>query len=198
MLWHIYEWVIHPYVNEWWCLVSCVWVCMIDTPICEWVIHAYRNERWWLGTAVDVHSHWLRVWMSDTPIFIGNIVNICLGVSVNLVYKFKGKPGTTTVKHDFNHLRLKFHRGSPWVSVLSWLNLKANKDYFSCESVYEWWCILSCHPHIYIWVMIYHLHISCTYIIYVNDRVMKYHVMCTIESCTSMNKLIWIVGLTDQ
>ena len=72
--------------------------------------------------------------------FIGKVVNICLGVSVNLVYKSKGKPGTTTVKHDFNHLGLKFHRGSPWVSVLSWLNLNANKDYFSYEHMNE-----SCH-----------------------------------------------------
>ena len=65
--------------------------------------------------------------------FIGKIVFICLKVSVNLVYKFQGKPGTTTVKHDFNPNGLKFHRGSPWVSILSWLNLKATKDYFSYE-----------------------------------------------------------------
>ena len=65
-------------------------------------------------------------------IFIGKVVFICLRVSVNLVYKFQGKPGTTTVKHDFNPNGLTFHRGSPWVSI-SWLNLKANKDYFSYE-----------------------------------------------------------------
>ena len=69
-------------------------------------------------------------------IFIGKVVFICLRVSVNLVYKFQGKPGTTTVKHDFNPNGLKFHRGSPWVSILSWLNLKANKDYFSYEYVF--------------------------------------------------------------
>jgi len=51
--------------------------------------------------------------MCEKEKFIGKVVNICLGVSVNLVYKFKGKPGTTTVKHDFNHVGLKFHRGSP-------------------------------------------------------------------------------------
>jgi len=45
--------------------------------------------------------------------FIGKVVFICLRVSVNLVYKFQGKPGTTTVKHDFNPNGLKFHRGSP-------------------------------------------------------------------------------------
>jgi len=28
---------------------------------------------------------------------------------------------------------MKFHRESPWLSILSWLNLKANKDYFSYE-----------------------------------------------------------------
>jgi len=68
-------------------------------------------------------------------IIIGKVVCICLRVSVNLVYKFQGKPGTTTVKHDFNSNGLKFHRGSPRVSILSWLNLKANKDYFSYEYV---------------------------------------------------------------
>jgi len=45
--------------------------------------------------------------------FIGKVVFICLRVSVNLVYKFQGKPGTTTVKHYFNPNGLKFHRGSP-------------------------------------------------------------------------------------
>ena len=43
---------------------------------------------------------------------------------------------TVSVKHDFNPVGMKFHRGSPWLSILSWLNLKANKDYFSYE--YEW------------------------------------------------------------
>ena len=80
-------------------------------------------------------------------IFIGKVVKIFLGVSVNLVCKFKGIPGTTTVKHDFNHLGLKFHRGFPWVSVLSWLNLKANKDYFSYEDVYI-------HVNVYIHVYV--------------------------------------------
>ena len=68
-------------------------------------------------SATHIHSH-----TTDQVrgIFIGKVVNICLGVSVNLVYKFKGKPGTTTVKHDFNHLGLTFYRGSLWVSVLRW------------------------------------------------------------------------------
>jgi len=46
-------------------------------------------------------------------IFIGIVVFICLRVSVNLVSKLQGKPGTTTVKYDFNPNRLKFHWGSP-------------------------------------------------------------------------------------
>ena len=76
--------------------------------------------------------------ISSQYTFIGKVVFICLRVSVNLVYKFQvykfqGKPGTTTVKHDFNPNGVKFHRGSPWVSILNWLNLKANKDYFSYE-----------------------------------------------------------------
>jgi len=59
------------------------------------------------------------------------VVFIYLRVSVNLVYKLQGKPGTTTVKHDFNPNGLKFHRGSPWVSILSWLNLRQIKATFS-------------------------------------------------------------------
>ena len=51
--------------------------------------------------------------------FIGKVIFICLRVSVNLVYKFQGKPGNTTVKHDFNPNGLKFHRGSSRVSILS-------------------------------------------------------------------------------
>ena len=116
---------------------------------CEWVMShmwmshiTHMNER--CHTCEWVMSH---MWMSHVThanewwwIFIGKVVFICLRVSVNLVYKFQGKPGTTTVKHDFNPNGLKFHRGSPWVSILSWLNLKANKDYFSYEYD-EWWCI---------------------------------------------------------
>jgi len=68
-------------------------------------------------------------------IFIGKVFFICLRVSVNLVYKFPGKPFTTTVKHNFSPNGLKFHRGSWWVSILSWLNLKANKDYVSYKYV---------------------------------------------------------------
>jgi len=90
--------------------------------------------------------------MSNGPgTFIGKVVFICLKVSVNLVYNFQGQPSTTTVKHDFNPNGLKFHRGSPWVSILSWLNLKANKDYFSYEHVkrHLWWVVShvneSCH-----------------------------------------------------
>jgi len=60
---------------------------------------------------------------------------ICLGGSVNLVSKFQGQPGTTTVnlvlKHDFNPNGMKFYLESPWVSVLSWLNIT---DYFPRNS----------------------------------------------------------------
>ena len=58
----------------------------------------------------------VHIYVSE-QIFIRKVVKICLGVSVNLVYEFKGKPGTTTVKYDFNHLGLKFHRGSPCIYV---------------------------------------------------------------------------------
>ena len=54
-----------------------------------------------------------RIAVSFSDIFIGKVVFICLRVSVNLVYKFQGKPGTTTVKHDFNPNGLKFHLGPP-------------------------------------------------------------------------------------
>jgi hypothetical protein len=40
--------------------------------------------------------------------FIGKVVFICLVGSVNLVLKFWGNP----VKHDFNPVGMKFHRGS--------------------------------------------------------------------------------------
>jgi len=81
-------------------------------------------------TRVDMsHGTWALIYLvvwHGSVMFIGKVVFICLKVSVNLVYKFQGKPGTTTVKHDFNPNGLKFHRGSPWVSILSWPNLKAN------------------------------------------------------------------------
>jgi len=97
-------------------------------------------------------------WQCMCTIFIRKVVFICLTVSVNLVYKFQGKPGTTTVKHDFNPNGLKFHRGSPWVSILSWLNLKANKDYFSYEYMYTY--ILRTHIGTYT-----HIHICTNYCI---------------------------------
>jgi len=56
----------------------------------------------------ETHIH-----AEETYTFIGKVAFICLRVSVHLVYKFQGKPGTTTVKHDFNPNGLKFHRGSP-------------------------------------------------------------------------------------
>jgi len=52
---------------------------------------------------------------------------------------------------------MKFPRGSPWLFILSWLNLKANKDYFSYEYSHVRhvlhiliWGIFSCDamPHI--------------------------------------------------
>jgi len=64
----------------------------------------------------DTHTDWnsrATVLMITGDLFIGKVVFICLRVSVNLIYKFQGKPGTTTVKHDFNPNGLKFHRGSP-------------------------------------------------------------------------------------
>jgi hypothetical protein len=45
--------------------------------------------------------------------FMGKVFFIRLGGGVNLVFKFQGQPGTTTVKHDFNPSGLKFHRGPP-------------------------------------------------------------------------------------
>ena len=100
-----------------------------------WVTsHMTETRQTWMS---HVTHEWNMSHMSESRhTFIGKVVFICLRVSVNLVYKFQGKPGTTTVKHDFNPNRLKFHRGSPWVSILSWLNLKANRDYFSYE--HEW------------------------------------------------------------
>jgi len=88
------------------------------------------------------------MWCVYIYIFIGKVVFICLRVSVNLEYKFQGKPCTTTVKHDFNPNGLKFHRGSSWVSILSWLNLKTNKDYFSYEYIYIY---IYTHIYTYIW-----------------------------------------------
>ena len=129
-------------------------------------------------SVIDVTSHR----------FIGKVVLICLRVSVNLVYKFKGKPGTTTVKHDFSPNGLKFHRGSPWVSILSWLNLKANKDYFSYEDddrcIHVWWIIYAC---------IYRLHMihitSCIcmhrYYIMHNTRYILHHTYAYMIDITS-------------
>ena len=99
------------------------------------------------------------IYAASWVIFIGKVVFICLRVSVNLVYKFQGKPGTTTVKHDFNPNGLKFHRGSPWVSILSWLNLRANKDYFSFEYVTLW--VMS-HMNVASWFECVKLH-TCTH-----------------------------------
>ena len=132
-------------------------------------------------------------------IFIGKVVFICLRVSINLVSKFQGKPGTTTVKHDINPNGLKFHRGSPWVSILSWLNFKANKDYFSYKSV-----DLSLQTYLYLCNTLQHtathtathcnkvftdislsLHLSsrteCAHISYMLQSVHTYH-MCCIHS----------------
>jgi len=69
------------------------------------------------------------------------------------------------VKHDFNPNGLKSHRGSPWVSILSWLNLKANKDYFSYEYIhlykdkhkYEYICMW----YMYIYIYIYSTSLTC-------------------------------------
>jgi len=70
--------------------------------------------------------------------FIGKVVFICRVGSVSLVLKFVGQPGETR----FYWVSPKFHRGSPWLSILSWLNLKANKDYFFYECIYI--CMLMC------------------------------------------------------
>ena len=48
---------------------------------------------------------------------------------------------------------MKFHRGSPWLSILSWLNLKANKDYFSYEYIYTF--VLCTHILIHIYSITY-------------------------------------------
>jgi len=113
--------VTHPatYVSEW------GWASRLTTT--THMYWAYHDEFLsWLPTTRILHG---------TPNFLGKVVFICLGVSVNLVFKFQGQPITTTVQHDLNPNRLNFHRGSPWVSILSWLNLKTNKDYFSYETV---------------------------------------------------------------
>jgi len=67
-------------------------------------------------------------------IFIGKVVFICLVGSFNSVLKFLGQPGETR----FQPGGMKFHRGSPWLSILSWLNLQANKDYVSYEYTLEY------------------------------------------------------------
>ena len=135
----------HPYVNasHMWCVI---WMKrhshMNNTSHMMDVVHMWMSRHsyechhiclihMWMSHICDASYEW-----RDIHIFIGKVVFISLRVSVNSVYKFQGKPGTTTVKHDFNPNGLKFHRGSPWVTILSWLNLKANKDYFSYE--YEW------------------------------------------------------------
>jgi len=84
---------------------------------CEWI-----TSRMWMSHVTYANE------LSHT--FIGKVVFICLRVSVNLVYKFQGKAGTTTVKHDSNPNGLKFRPGSPWVSILSWLNLRQIKTTF--------------------------------------------------------------------
>jgi len=119
-----------------------------DSFICvTWLLHMTMCNMTYMRHDSFTCTTWL-VHTCDCHIFIGKVVNICLGVSINLVYKFKRKSGTTTVKHDFHHLGLKFHRGSPWVSVLSWLNLKANKDYVSYEYMRSRVkSYISCHIH---------------------------------------------------
>jgi len=101
---------------------------------------AGRGGRTTFATAPTIYVTWFIH-------ILGKVVFICLGVSVNLVHKFQGKPGTTTVKHDFNPNGLRFHRGSPWVSILSWLNLKANRDYFSYE--YVWRDLFICDAYMH-------------------------------------------------
>jgi len=98
-----------------------------------WSIHVWHD--WLISDKIYpwmnlVTYEWVMTWMI-LVIFIGKVVFICLGVLVNLVSKFQGKPGTITVKHEFNPNGLKFHRGSPWVSILSWLYLKQMKTTFS-------------------------------------------------------------------
>jgi len=124
--------------------------------------------------------------------FIGKAVNICLGVSVNLKYKFKGKPGTTTVKHDFNHLGLKFHRGSPWVSVLSWLNLKANKDYFSYEYVnsvtYSYVNSLYVKATLFTYTLLTYEYVTYSYVnsVYVNS--VTYSYVNSVLQCVAVSR----------
>ena len=153
--------------------------------------HIWMSPVTHMNESCDTHEWvtsytWLRL-----VTFIGKVVNICLGFSVNLVYKFKGKPGTTSVKPDFNNLGLKFHRGSQWVSVLSWLNLKENKDYFSCEHTWRSHYTHmneSCHTHerltSYTWMSrVTHVNDSC----HIHQRVMSHiwtsHVTQMNESC---------------
>ena len=55
---------------------------------------------------------------------------------------------------------MKFRRGSPWLSILSWLNLKANKDYFPHEYVRN--TLLMCAITSHIWMSrVTHMKESC-------------------------------------
>jgi len=115
----------------WYNVALYMWWINVDVAIELYILHQCILQ---IYVCCDMMLHCI-VYVAHQYIFIGKVVFICLRVSVNLVYKFQGKPSTTTVKHNFNPNGLKFHRGSPWVSILSWLNLKANKDYFSYEYV---------------------------------------------------------------
>jgi len=118
-----------------------------DSSMCNvWHDSMYVWMKWSTRYMCDLTYRCVCNVSHDSSMFIGKVVVICLRVSVNLVCKFQGKPGTTTVKHVFNPNGLKFHRGSPWVSIISWLNLKANKDHFSHECMCNVW-----HDLIYVW-----------------------------------------------
>jgi len=71
---------------------------------------------------------------------------------------------------------MKFHRGSPWLSILSWLNLQANKDYFSYEYTRHVKCNVTCGSHVKCNVCIYWSHVKCNVYIYWSH--VKYNVTC--------------------
>ena len=72
------------------------------------VVGAVRIES--LATSAVVAFFFRRRSLARTHNYLGKVVFICLGISVNLVSTLQGKPGATTVKHNFQPNGLKSHR----------------------------------------------------------------------------------------
>jgi len=133
-----YKYIVHPSISSMCSSHYNTYITHMFTSLCfndKHVTHTSISiTSIWRKQYKHLYTHTLQYLSYVYDKFVGKLVFIFLRVSANLVYKFQGKPGTTTVEHDFNPNGLKFHRGSPWVSILSWLNLKANKDYVSYEN----------------------------------------------------------------